>query len=156
MTRWTVASVVVLSLLLAVSRQLAVDSQAAQTFGQPLVLKKVLPLREAVRHAEKYGSQKLLLEGKITHVCQSSGCWLVLSEGNQAIRIKFEGYAFFIPKDSRGKKARVEGKLVHETISEKTARHYASEQGQPRGRFSSHKRSQQVVAFEATGVQIFQ
>jgi hypothetical protein len=95
----------------------------------------------------------VLLEGKVTDVCQMKGCWLMLSNGDRAIRIKFEGYSFFVPKSSRGKKVRAEGRLIEETLSEDTARHYAAEQS-TKPDPSQIKGPQRVVTFEATGVAI--
>jgi hypothetical protein len=125
-----------------------------ETFGKPLSLKKTLSLQEAIQQPAKYQNQKVLLEGKISDVCQMKGCWLMLSDGERAIRIKFEGYSFFVPKNSRGKKVRAEGRLVQETLSEDMARHYAAEQS-TKSDPSAIKGPQRVVTFEATGVAIF-
>jgi hypothetical protein len=133
---------------------LRAESRATNSFGKEIRLTKTLPLREAVKHPERYKDRTVLLEGRIKDVCQMKGCWLVLTDGDDTIRIKFEGYSFFVPKDSRGKQARVEGKLIWETISEAMARHYASEQSQPPD-LSQMRGPQKVVSFEASGVQIF-
>ena len=124
-----------------------------RTFGKPLSSKKALSLQEALQQPSKYQNQKVLLEGKISDVCQMKGCWLMLSDGERAIRIKFEGYSFFVPKDSRGKKVRAEGLLRQETLSEEMAHHYAAEQS-TKSDLSAIKGPQQVVTFEATGVAI--
>jgi hypothetical protein len=126
---------------------------SVRTFGKPLSLKKTLGLQEAIRQPAKYQNQRVLLEGKISDVCQMKGCWLMLSDGERAIRIKFEGYSFFVPKDSKGKKVRAEGRLSQETLSEEMARHYAAEQT-TKSDVSAIKGPQQVVTFEATGVAI--
>jgi Domain of unknown function (DUF4920) len=130
------------------------ESATVQTFGKAITLRKVLSLHEAMKQPGKYKDEKVLLEGKIKDVCQMKGCWLMLSQGDEVIRIKFEGYSFFVPKNSRGKRARVEGTLMQETISEEMARHYASEQSKGVDP-SQIKGPQQVVTLEASGVQIF-
>ena len=124
-----------------------------RTFGKPLSIKKALSLQEALQQPAKYQNQKVLLEGKISDVCQMKGCWLMLSDGERAIRIKFEGYSFFVPKDSQGKKARAEGRLVQETLSEDMARHYAAEESS-KSDPSEIRGPQRVVTFEAVGVAI--
>jgi hypothetical protein len=101
----------------------------------------------------KYQNQKVLLEGKISDVCQMKGCWLMLSDGERAIRIKFEGYSFFVPKNSRGKKGASRRADNPETLSEDMARHYAAEQS-TKSDPSEIKGPQRVVTFEATGVAI--
>jgi len=124
-----------------------------RTFGKPLSTKKPLRLQEAIQQPAKYQDEKVLLEGTISDVCQKKGCWLMLSDSDRAIRIKFEGYSFFVPKGSRGKKVRAEGRLIQERLSEDMARHYAAEQSTKTDP-SNIKGPQQVVTFEATGVAI--
>jgi hypothetical protein len=124
-----------------------------RTFGKPLSIKKAVSLQEALAQPGKYQNQKVLLEGKISDVCQMKGCWVMLSDGERAIRIKFENYSFFVPKDSRGKKLRAEGLLIQETLSEEMARHYATEQS-TKSDPSEIKGPQRVVIFEAAGVAI--
>ena len=136
-----------------VSFPLWAKDASVRTFGKPLSIKKALSLQEALQQPAKYQNQKVLLEGKISDVCQMKGCWLMLSDGERAIRIKFEGYSFFVPKDSRGKKVRAEGRLSQETLSEDMARHYAAEQS-TKSDPSEIKGPQRVVTFEATGVAI--
>ena len=126
---------------------------SVRTFGKPLSIKKAVSLQEALQQPGKYQNRKVLLEGKITDVCQMKGCWLMLSDGERAIRIKFENYSFFVPKDSRGKKVRAEGRLIQETLSEDMARHYAAEQS-TKSDPSEIKGPQRVVTFEAAGVTI--
>ena len=124
-----------------------------RTFGKPLSVKKAVSLQEALAQPGKYQNQKVLLEGKISDVCQMKGCWLMLSDGERDIRIKFENYSFFVPKDSRGKKVRAEGRLIQETLSEDMAHHYAAEQS-TKSDPSEIKGPQRVVTFEAAGVAI--
>ena len=132
---------------------LSAKDAGVRTFGKPLSIKKALSLQEALQQPTKFENQKVLLEGKINDVCQMKGCWLMLSDGQRAIRIKFEGYSFFVPKDSRGKKVRAEGRLIQETLSEDMARHYAAEQSTQSG-LPEIKGPQRVVTFEAVGVAI--
>jgi hypothetical protein len=114
-----------LSLLLPMfcllSLSLCAKDAGVRTFGKPLSIKKAVSLQEALAQPGKYQNQKVLLEGKISDVCQMKGCWVMLSDGERAIRIKFENYSFFVPKDSRGKKLRAEGRLIQETLSEEMA-----------------------------------
>ena len=142
-----------LPMLCLLSFALWARDASLRTFGKPLSIKKAVSLQEALQRPANYQNQKVLLEGKISDVCQMKGCWLMLSDGERAIRIKFEGYAFFVPKDSRGKKVRAEGSLVQETLSEDMARHYAAEES-TKSDPSEIKGPQRVVTFEATGVAI--
>ena len=68
------------------------------------------PLADVLASAKD--GQAVCLEGTVTTVCQTKGCWLELKQGDQAVHVTFEGYSFFVPKDSAGKNVRLEGKLV--------------------------------------------
>ena len=132
---------------------LSAKDAGTRTFGKPLSIKKALSLQQALQPPAKYQDQKVLVEGKISDVCQMKGCWLMLSDSERAIRITFEGYSFFVPKDSRGKSVRAQGRLIQETLSEDMVRHYAAEQS-TKSDPSEIKGPQRVVTFEAVGVAI--
>jgi uncharacterized protein DUF4920 len=153
MLRFLLKLLLLLPMSYLLSVALCAKDASVRTFGKPLLLKKTLSLQEALQQPAKYKNQKVLLEGKISDVCQMKGCWLMLSDGTRAIRVKFEGYSFFVPKDSRGKKVRAEGRLIEETLSEDMARHYAAEQS-TKSDPSEIKWPQRVVTFEAAGVVI--
>jgi hypothetical protein len=80
------------------------------------------------------------------------GCWLMLSDGDHAVRIHFTDYAFFVPKDCSGKLAYVEGSVKQETLSERDAKHYARESQDDDS--PEIRGPQDVVSFTATGVRI--
>jgi len=141
------------SMFCLLSFVLLAKDAGVRTFGKPLSIKKTLNLKDALQQPAQYQNQRVLLEGKISDVCQMKGCWLILSDGERSIRIKFEGYSFFVPKDSWGKKVRAEGRLIQETLSEDMARHYAAEQ-LTKSDPSAIKGPQRVVTFEAAGVAI--
>jgi hypothetical protein len=121
-------------------------------YGAGLTLEEITPLGEVVSHPELYVDRTLLLKGRIRDVCQKKGCWMVLTDGESQMRIRFADYGFFVPKDSGGKDAYVEGRAAAEEISEDEARHYEAEasNGDP----SKVHGPQRVVSFTATGVRL--
>jgi hypothetical protein len=54
---------------------------------------------------------------------------MVLTEGTRSIRVTFQDYAFFVPKDIAGKTVVVEGVLSRRLLSADEAEHYAEESG---------------------------
>lgn len=64
----------------------------------------------AADHADKPGA----FSGRITKVCQSVGCWVVLTSDSGAFaRVAMHKHAFGVPKDSSGPA------IVYGTLSEK-------------------------------------
>ena len=86
----------------------AADSAVAR-FGKPLKGLKATPL-SAVLLSAKDGDT-VRLEGKAETVCKNKGCWVTLRDGDATVHVTFEGYSFFVPKDSAGKKVALEGKV---------------------------------------------
>ena len=125
---------------------------AGDDYGAGLTLEEITPLREVVRQPEVHSDRTLLVRGRIRDVCQKKGCWMVLTDGESQMRVRFAEYGFFVPKDSRGKVAYVEGRVKAEEISEKEARHYEAEStdGDP----ARIRGPQRVVSFTATGVRL--
>ena len=125
---------------------------AGVDYGAGLTLEETTPLREVVSRPELHVDRTLLVKGRISDVCQKKGCWMVLSDGESQMRVRFADYGFFVPKDSSGKSAYIEGRAVVEEIGEKEARHYEAEaiDGDP----SKIHGPQRVVTFTATGVRL--
>jgi hypothetical protein len=123
-----------------------------EEFGAGLTLEAVTSLREVVGRPQDWADRPVLVEGEVRDVCQRRGCWMVLSDEEAEVRVDFEDYAFFVPKDAAGRHAFVEGRVRRETLSEETARHYAEESGQ--GDPSRIRGPQVVVSFTATGVRL--
>lgn len=130
----------------------AASIPAGRDFGAGLTLSHVADLEEVVRDPSRYAEGPVLLRGRISDVCQKKGCWTVLSQGQANLRVRFKDYGFFLPSDSSGKQAYVEGVVKVETLSEKTARHYAKEsQG---GNADAIHGPQREVGFTASGVRL--
>jgi hypothetical protein len=125
---------------------------AGVDYGAGLTLEETTPLREVVSRPELHVDRTLLVRGRISDVCQKKGCWMVLTDGESQMRVRFADYGFFVPKDSSGKSAYIEGRAVVEEIGEKEARHYEAEaiDGDP----SKIRGPQRVVTFTATGVRL--
>lgn len=121
-------------------------------FGAGLTLSEATPLAEVVRAPEDFEQRRILLHGKISDVCQRKGCWVVLRDGGEHVRVRFHDYSFFLPTDAAGAEAFVEGLVKVEELSEKAARHYASESvdGDP----DSISGPQREIGFTATGVRL--
>ncbi|MBW2290202.1 MAG: DUF4920 domain-containing protein [Deltaproteobacteria bacterium] len=121
-------------------------------FGAGLTLSEPTPLAEVVRAPEKFEARPVLLHGRISDVCQRKGCWVVLRDGGEQVRVRFHDYSFFLPTDAAGSEAFVEGLVKVEELSQKAARHYAKESvdGDP----DSITGPQREVGFTATGVRL--
>lgn len=71
----------------------------------------------------------VIVRAKVLSVCKSEGCWTVLTDGKNTLRIVFKDNAFASPMDSEGKTAIVEGSVRSTIVSESDARLYAVNAG---------------------------
>ncbi len=147
---WLGGAVVLASAALALATEPSIP--AGTDFGAGLTLQRVVDLEEVVRDPSKYAEAPILMRGRISDVCQRRGCWTVLSQGEANVRVRFKDYGFFLPVDSSGKQAYVEGVVKLETLSEERARHYAEESGA--GDSEAIHGPQREVAFTASGVRL--
>lgn len=125
---------------------------AAGKFGAPLGDSRKVALADLVKHAVSYSGKTVKTEGTVSAVCQGSGCWMTLKSGDQAVRVTFKDYGFFVPIDSAGATAVMEGVFSVKTIPEATARHYAGET--PGGKPETIKGEQKELSLVASGVEL--
>ena len=118
-------------------------SAAPQTFGKPL--KGLAPTTLAAVLEKPEAGKSVALEGTIKAVCQDKGCWLTFEQGDKSVHVTFEGYSFFVPKDSAGQKVKLEGKVVMKQRSKEEIEHLEGE---------GAKGASAPVSIEATGVVI--
>lgn len=99
-----------------------------------------------------YDGKEVRFSGPIQSVCQTKGCWMRIGD-QPNVFVKFKDYAFFMPKDSAGRTAVVEGQLKVKVVSVEEARHYLEDAGK-------HEEAKKItepvkeVTFMATGVAI--
>jgi hypothetical protein len=131
---------------------------AEDTFGDAITLDRnsSVTVSEAIQKPELHG-KKVLVRGTISDVCQNKGCWLVVTDGVEEMRVTFKDYAFFVPKDSDGRNVVLEGVVSEEEISEGAATHYASvSRTTDTTAVELIKGPQKVVTMEASAVAIAQ
>jgi len=90
----------------------------------------IVPAAMIMTSLEQKETMALTVEGEIREVCQMKGCWLTMDLGNgQTMRITFKDYGFFIPKNSSGYMAVIEGEVKKEWVDVETLKHYAEDEG---------------------------
>lgn len=95
----------------------------------------------------------VLVKGNVSEVCQSMGCWMIMSEGTNNVRVKTM-HNFFLPKDIAGSNAVVFGTFKVTEISEEDAKHYNEESKNPAMKTEDIKGSQKAFEIEAVGIKI--
>jgi hypothetical protein len=134
------------------------DAKAYDHFGAGIkVGAQPISLSEAIKNADKLTGKTLRVEAEITGVCQAKGCWMNLGKldpkGNPPLFVKFKDYGFFMPKDSSGRTAIVEGTMTfkQETVAE--TKHYLEDAGKHE-QAKKITEGRKILRFMASGVAI--
>ena len=108
---------------------LAVAQDTVIARGAALGSSPTVDLAEAIQSVDAYTDQTVILEGAVKKVCQAKGCWMEVSPkgADRGIRVTFKDYAFFMPTDSQGADARLEGVFETNLFSKKDADHLIAE-----------------------------
>ena len=123
------------------------------TRGEALKGAPAVKLSELLAKPQAHEGKTVRVEGQVRKACEKKGCWMELAEGAKGagVRVTFKDYGFFVPLDSAGSQAKVEGVVKVTELSESRAKHYEGEGAiVPRGADGKPREVQLV----ATGVEL--
>ncbi len=110
----------------------------------------VLKIADIYANLDAYQNKLVVVEGNVTEVCQSMGCWTMISDGKNEIR-SMTLHKFFLPKDMKNVKAVVQGEFEVKEITEEQAKHFAEESGK---NADNIKGPQKLYRIKAAGIKI--
>ena len=107
---------------------------AAEHFGAPFAGAPEVDLGRLLGADEAPPGHPVRVEGRVRRACTRRGCWLELAtamdEGAPGCRVILKDHAFFVPLDSAGASARIEGSVAVRTVPAEQVAHMESEGGQ--------------------------
>lgn len=122
------------------------------TFGSPITVTEPTALADIIAKPEEFKGKDVLVEAVVTKACQAKGCWMMLKDGKNEVRVTFKDYGFFVPKDLKERRVRVQGVASRRTMSVKDARHYLKDEGASKEEIKKVTKPVETVSFVATGV----
>jgi hypothetical protein len=112
----------------------APTSSSAKAFCAPISPGPELVLADVLASPERFRDQPITVEGQVRSACTRRGCWMELAAGSDpklpGCRVTFKDYGFFVPTDSAGARAKVQGTLGVNTLPPERVAHLESEGGQ--------------------------
>jgi hypothetical protein len=112
----------------------AADKAAAggvQRFGAAITPGREATLAELLTSPSSFKDAEVITSGTVRRACSRKGCWMELARGEEpGCRVTFKDYGFFVPKDSAGAQARVQGRLETQEIAPGRVRHLEAEGAQ--------------------------
>lgn len=106
--------------------------------------------------AEANGEAIVRVTGAVESVCKVKGCWMTMDlNETDKMRVRFQDYGFFVPKDCEGKVAYMEGTAFYDTTSVDDLRHYAVDGGMSEEEAAKTINDPEIaISFLATGVML--
>lgn len=98
--------------------------------GEPLEAREIVPLATVHADPSAYFERTVLVEGTASAVCQKSGCWMQIEDGDCRVMVRWEsgcGGKYAFPPDAAGQRVLVQGSFYATELSEEDAAHLASE-----------------------------
>ena len=129
--------------------------ESYSSFGEKISDKNLLSKKEIIETYKnlKVGDTAIVkFAAKVNDVCQSKGCWMRLSIGDEEAMVKFKNYGFFMPKNIADKEVIVQGKAFIAEVSIEEQRHYAEDAGKTADEIAAITQPEKTFAFEADGV----
>lgn len=100
-------------------------------FGDPFTVETAVAASTFFADPEAHVGKTVRVEGEAADVCQKKGCWLVLADGENSMRIFTKDHAFGIDTNSKGATVDIEGIVEKSVLDPKAAEHYAGEASDP-------------------------
>jgi hypothetical protein len=89
----------------------AAPAAQALKLGEP-VTAQVVALSDIAKQPGSFKGKTIATTGKVAAVCQEKGCWMELVDAEGHANVRMHGHAFFVPRSSSGKSAKVQGTVV--------------------------------------------
>lgn len=122
-------------------------------FGEEITPENAMAATELAAALEGKDSLNVKVEGIINACCQTKGCWMDVDLGNgESMIVKFKDYGFFVPKNSSGSTAVLEGVAKVETQSVDWLKHKAKDAGKTKEEIDAISEPEVRVSFMADGV----
>lgn len=153
-----------ISLSIAVScknnSETAENTEADQTedsptgyFGEKITEDGAIDASELLTMLKEGDSVFVKVRGKINECCQKKGCWMDVDLGNgKSMVVRFKDYEFFVPKNSAGYTAIMEGYAKLEVQDVEWLRHKAQDAGKSAEEIAAITEPETSITFMANGV----
>jgi hypothetical protein len=133
--------------------EIPVRKDSIEFFGDSIKEGGATPANQLLIELKGKDSVRVKVIGTIEEVCQKKGCWMDINIGEgKTMKVSFKDYAFFVPKNAKGKTAIFEGIAYTDTIPVNQLRHYAEDEGKTKEEIAKITKPEITLFFEARGV----
>ena len=87
----------------------------------------VTPAATLLASPADFVGKSVRVEGRVADVCQKMGCWMVIADGDQSMRVLMKDHAFAVDKQGASRTCQIDGIVEAKPIDPKTVEHFESE-----------------------------
>lgn len=121
-------------------------------YGQPFAGTDIKPATEVLGDPASFVDQTVIVEGKVTDVCQKAGCWMVITDDERTMRVLMKDHSFAVDKGGTGAHCRVEGQIMAKEVDPEEVAHFESESANTDQMPEKQAKDNIVYQLVATGV----
>ncbi|GCD76818.1 hypothetical protein JCM31826_03000 [Thermaurantimonas aggregans] len=122
-------------------------------FGEKITEEGAIEASELLTMLKEGDSVFVKVRGTINECCQKKGCWMDVDLGNgKTMVVRFKDYEFFVPKNSAGYTAIMEGYAKLEVQDVEWLRHKAQDAGKSAEEIAAITQPDTSITFMANGV----
>lgn len=135
----------------------ASEEKVVRLYGKTLGEAESISLDALLAAPDTYAGKNVIVRGVVQRACTRKGCWAELAtsraEGAKRCRVTFKDYSFFVPTDSAGSSARLEGVVEVATVEPAMVAHLEEEGA----RFASKSETGEAreVRIVASGIELW-
>ena len=100
-------------------------------FGQPITLTDAVSTGDLLAKPGDFEGKTILVKGSVVDVCQKMGCWMVITDGENSLRVTTKAHGFYVRKDGAGSSAMIQGTLKHIAPNPERTAHLEGESAKP-------------------------
>jgi hypothetical protein len=106
-----------------------VKPEAFLTRGEKLKGLQSVTLDKLLNAPAEFEGKAVQVEARVRKACEKKGCWMELAPTDKGpgVRVTFKDYGFFVPLDSAGSMAKVEGTVKVAELAPERAKHFEAE-----------------------------
>lgn len=129
------------------------SANGGKSYGEKITADGAIPATELKAKMAGKDSMAVKITGEIEEVCQMKGCWVTVKTGpEETMRVKFGEDAFFVPKESSGKTAIMDGIAYIDIIPVDEQRHYLEDAGKSKAEIEAITQPDTTLTFNAKGI----
>ncbi|RZL34134.1 MAG: DUF4920 domain-containing protein [Pedobacter sp.] len=152
---------IILSLALCMFTAFAFAQDATsfegKSFGEGVKKGNVITTAEVETKLGDSTKKDMKVTGEVVLVCQKKGCFMNLAmPDGKTMFVNFKDYAFFMPKDLKGKKVVIDGFAERKETSVEDLKHFAEDAKKSPEEIAKITQPKKEIVFEAKGVVILE